>query len=264
MKRHFTLIELLVVIAIIGILAAMLLPALSKARSKARQASCISQMKQLNLYSQQYSDENGLWILPMCVSDTTYDWYNFAIAVLCAYINGKTQGGHDGGRWMYLWQARNNGNDISAFICPEETHKIGPFDATDGNNMGIGHWWHNTCLGGVACVWYRYCHKYTQLTSASEATLWADGGSVQGNMSDNMKAVGFRHGANAGRGTLIQNGDYGYPYFYGYAGSATMGHCDGHASVVPLRSLKVSGGYRPEFILAGYKEWYAMSVDPYF
>lgn len=64
MKKNFTLIELLVVIAIIAILAAMLMPALNKAREMARKSKCSGNLKQITMAHLLYADDfNGYVVL---------------------------------------------------------------------------------------------------------------------------------------------------------------------------------------------------------
>ena len=109
----FTLIELLIVIAIIAILAAMLLPALNKARERGMTSRCLGNVKQLGQYSSMYSMEYEDYI-PLATNNPgeSYTWAPSWIPLL----------------WRYAYpQDKSNGSDIvvaldsakaSVFVCP--------------------------------------------------------------------------------------------------------------------------------------------------
>ncbi len=166
--RAFTLVELLVVIAIIGILVALLLPAVQAAREAARRMSCQNNMKQLGLALHNYHDTHKA-LPPSSTRSPRHSWAPFLLPFI---EQGNLYDQYD---WNRNWDHRNNQpaitTPVSVFRCPSAPSRLKRLDTVRRGIMSA------TCdyapIAGVASIVVRSGYiQNTDLRGAIVARLF--------------------------------------------------------------------------------------------
>ncbi len=182
-SRAFTLVELLVVIAIIGILVAMLLPAIQAAREAARRTECQNNLKQIGLATHNFADSNG-HLPPPKLDNTTFSALGSTFVVLLPYLE-------ESNRFDQYDMAKSaddptnlpiTGEPISVYLCPSMQlprtiperacgEKLGPGSYMISSRTEYGKYAHLDGAFDNPSSNHAYSLDYRQITDGTSKTL---------------------------------------------------------------------------------------------